>query len=69
MTRKCGEEEQALQPAAARDALGQGLKAGGGAGRQQQPENRQAPERANNVENVADAAEGMALASLSGGRV
>ncbi len=44
----------------------QALEAGGAAGGQQQPEDGQAPERADDVEDVADAAEGDGLGELVG---
>ena len=63
-----GKEEQALQPAAMKDALGPVFESGGGAGGQKQPEEDDAPDGAGDVENVADAAEGDGFGQLVRGQ-
>jgi hypothetical protein len=63
---KCGEEEQSLHPAAAQQAFRPRCQAGGGASSQQQPEKDQTPERARDVQNVANAAKGDSLGQLVG---
>ena len=59
-----GEEEQPLQPAAVQKTLCPASQTGGGAGGQQQPQNGHCPESVDNVENVADAAEGDGFGQL-----
>jgi hypothetical protein len=54
-------EKQPLLPAATEDPAHASLKTGNGAGSQQQPENYEAPERPDNIQNIADAADGNGL--------
>ena len=63
---KSCEKEQSLHPAAAQQALSPAGQCGSKAGSQQQPQENQAPNRAGNIQNVADAAEGDGLGQLIG---
>ncbi len=61
-----GEEDESLNPAAGGDAFGPGFEAGRGAGGKQKPENGDAPEPADDVHDVANAAEGDGFGELAG---
>ena len=60
------EEEEALHPAAIEHAVHPAFKAGSGAGGEQKPEDGDAPEAGNDVEDVADAVEGNRFGELIG---
>ena len=66
MTKKAAKKSKALNPAAGRDALGPGFEAGRGAGGEQEPENDDAPERADKIHDVADAGDGDGFGELGG---
>jgi hypothetical protein len=66
---KSSEEEQTLHPAAAQQALVQPARPAAARVASSSHRNGQAPERAGNVQNVADAAESDGLGQLVGGRV